>query len=187
MQYDTISCTCAEGDTDTEYEWHIVQEKVKPHSAAIYDEGTTQPLSTSATPIHFDEEWWAHGCTTVTGTDTDGAIAVNRDGNYLVKGQIFVDGVDEGQNVRIVLYKKVSGGSASQILATENSNNLKMYMNNRASDNAGNDMGVEIVAIVPLSKGDAILIGGKVSSGSGKTVLKADSQRPYLQVTEVSK
>ena len=187
MQYDTISCTCAEGDTDTEYEWHIVQEKVKPHSAAIYDEGTTQTLSTSATPIHFDEEWWAHGCTTVTGTDTDGAIAVNRDGNYLVKGQIFVDGVDEGQNVRIVLYKKVSGGSASQILATENSNNLKMYMNNRASDNAGNDMGVEIVAIVPLSKGDAILIGGKVSSGSGKTVLKADSQRPYLQVTEVSK
>lgn len=34
-QFDTISCTCAEGTTSDQYEWHIVHEKMTAHTAVM--------------------------------------------------------------------------------------------------------------------------------------------------------
>ena len=114
-QFDTISCTCGEGYTDGQYEWHIVQEKVHPHTAKITMEGDSGNIANDTeTQVSFDNLDYAVGCgTTITGGTRK--ITINRNGKYSVKCQIAMNNTfDNGDRMSIYLYKNGSllhGGS----------------------------------------------------------------------------
>ena len=106
VQFDTISCTCAEGYTDGQYEWHIVHEKVAPHNAKIRMEGNSGNIANDTdTAIAYDTLDYAVGCgTTLTGSDRK--ITINRKGKYSVKVQLRMNNTfDNGERADIKLYK----------------------------------------------------------------------------------
>ncbi len=106
VQFDTISCTCAEGYTDGQYEWHIVHEKVAPHTAKIRMEGNSGNIANDTdTAIAYDTLDYAVGCgTTLTGSDRK--ITINRKGKYSVKVQLRMNNTfDNGERADIKLYK----------------------------------------------------------------------------------
>ena len=115
VQFDTISCTCAEGYTDGQYEWHIVHEKIAAHTAKITMEGDSGNISNATeTQVLFDNLDYAVGCgTAITGSDRK--VTINRNGKYSVKCQIAMNSTfDSGDRMSIYLYKNGSllhGGS----------------------------------------------------------------------------
>ena len=102
VQYDTISATCAEGNTSDQYEWHIVQEKVHPHCAKLEQQSDQTITKSVLTDVGMTHTIFSVGCSVVDPTND--YIMITRKGKYLVGGYI---GMDDQNSTTKYIYLEI--------------------------------------------------------------------------------
>ena len=178
-QFDTISCTCAEGYTDGQYEWHIVHEKVAPHTARIDLAGALNVSTGTDTQVTFDTLKWAVGAgTTITGGTRK--VTINRKGKYSISFQVaFSNTFDLGEKAFIKLYKN---GSVVQWSSTEFSPSTNNYIYGWLNTTLSLDVDDYIQIYLEQSSGETATIYNSAEDSSSNTYWE-----PFLIVSEVSK
>ena len=110
-QYDVITATCAEGTTSDQYEWHIVEEKVRAHTARVEQTSAQSINDDVVTQITFDADDFEFGADADHANDK---IIIKRAGVYHITGFYSMTNVVGGGNyIKAKIGVTPSGGSVA--------------------------------------------------------------------------
>ena len=110
-QYDVITATCAEGTTSDQYEWHIVEEKVRAHTARVEQTSAQSINDDVVTQITFDADDFEFGADADHANDK---IIIKRAGVYHITGFYSMTNVVGGGNyIKAKIGVTPSGGSVT--------------------------------------------------------------------------
>ena len=110
-QYDVITATCAEGTTSDQYEWHIVEEKVRAHTARVEQTSAQSINDDVVTQITFDADDFEFGADADHANDK---IIIKRAGVYHITGFYSMTSVvGAGNYIKAKIGVTPSGGSVA--------------------------------------------------------------------------